>query len=443
MDVGDADDIDVRESLTKDETDDIVDIYDRLNVVEDMYDMLLSSVGSCIDCSQYNESDCPDNSCSIDSAGECVIRESTNTGSFRSCNGSELSCDYTITQANDDDDSEDTTEEADGSSVTHTYVKHYCDEHGVCSILFPTYDIDCSSIPMPKDATSDYPTITYEPIPVLPMKCLSSTYYTDNIDEDNTINVTPDSPEGHICTNTIDSIDPRDITKSDTLSNNINIEDGEIWETNQDINITTKTGMNEPSCNAITNIKVRVNSDTDGTDSNLTLIDIDNDQELNTDEINELVINCQLSREGEGGTTINNCYKLSETQVESNNATVNCATYCNSVTPLTKYITVHNNQCRCYSLEPDYIDNVNNPDSSECPVEYPIPFLNEGEAVSVQRMRMANINPDNQIRNMCKNYFLLETSLDNEGDTDTITGMSDRVSLYDVCPTECKAVGCV
>jgi hypothetical protein len=443
LDVGDENNIDVRESLTKDETDDIVDIYDRLNIVEDMYDMLLSSVSSCIDCSQYNETECPDNICTIE-GGDCIIRESNNTGSFRSCNGSELSCDYTITQVNNDDDNDDTTEEVDGTSVTHTYVKHYCDEHGVCSILFPTYDINCDSIPVPTNTTGDYPTITYEPVPVLPRKCLSSTYYTDNIVEDNTINVTPESPEGHICMNTIDSIEPRDIILSGT-SNNINIEDGEIWETDQGINITTKTGMNEATCEAVTDIKVRVNRYTDGNDSNLTLIDIDNDQELNTTEITELVTNCQLSREGGDGTTINRCYKLNETQVENNDDMVNCATYCNSVTPLTKYITVNNNECRCYSLEPDYGDNVISPNSSECPDEHPIPFRDEGEVVSVQRMRMANINPNDQIRNMCKNYFLLETSLDGESPDDTensISGMSDRVSLYDVCPSQCKAVGC-
>jgi len=59
LDIGDNENMDVRQSLTRDETDDIVDIYDRLKIVEDMYDMLLSSVSSCIDCSQYNETNCP------------------------------------------------------------------------------------------------------------------------------------------------------------------------------------------------------------------------------------------------------------------------------------------------------------------------------------------------------------------------------------------------
>lgn len=449
LDVGNEYNIDVRESLTKEQTDDIVNIYDRLNIVEDMYDMLLSSVSSCIDCSQYNESECPENTCTVNNSNECVIRESNTEGRFRSCNGSELSCEYTVTQANNvsetDDNSESSTEQVDGSSVTHTYVKHYCDEHGVCSILFPTYDINCDSIPMPNNVTGNYPIITYEPMPVLPMKCLSSNYYKDNISEDNTINVTPESPDGHICTNTIDAIETRDITKTDTSSNNINIVDGEIWETNQEINITTKTGMDETVCEEVNNITVRVNRDTDGNDSNLTLIDADNGQELNSDEIDELVTNCQISREEGDGPTINKCYKLSDTQVENNDnmvAKVNCATYCNSVTPLTKYITVHNNECRCYSLEPEYGDNVNNPNSSECTTEYPITFLSEGEVMENQRIRMANINQDEQIRDMCKNYFLLETSLEDESDIGAEPGMSGRVSLYDVCPTQCKAIGC-
>ena len=53
---------------------------------------------------------------------------------------------------------------------------------------------------------------------------------------------------------------------------------------------------------------------------------------------------------------------------------------------------------------------------------------------------------------MCKNYFLLEnalTALDIPEDDerrqdkiDNITNMKDRISLYDVCPTQCKAIGC-
>ena len=44
--------------LTKDQEDDIVNIFDRLETVEDLYDMLLSSISPCFDCSKLSESEC-------------------------------------------------------------------------------------------------------------------------------------------------------------------------------------------------------------------------------------------------------------------------------------------------------------------------------------------------------------------------------------------------
>jgi len=448
LDIGDNENMDVRQSLTRDETDDIVDIYDRLKIVEDMYDMLLSSVSSCIDCSQYNETNCPvEDNCKIEQ-GNCVINESQqNSRYFRSCNGSELSCEYNVTQSSNNENSDSTTEEVSGESVTHTYVKHYCDEHGVCSILFPTYDISCDSIPMPRNSTREYPTITYEPRPSLPRKCLSNDYI--NSVEDNNINITPTSPEGHICNTNIDEITERDITKSSNPSN-INVLAGENWDNEQDIIITTKPGMDEEFCNSMENIKVNVNKDVNDNIIDLTLYreNTQNPDEglINNEDIDNLVSNCYLSREGGRiGPVIDRCYLLDENQVDETDDMVgktNCATYCNSVSPLNKFITLNNNECRCYSLEPSIGDNVINPDANLCPDEYPIPFLDEGEVVNIEHIRMANINPDNQIRNMCKNYFLLETSLDGENDIGAISGMTNRVSLYDVCPTQCKAIGC-
>ena len=53
----------------------------------------------------------------------------------------------------------------------------------------------------------------------------------------------------------------------------------------------------------------------------------------------------------------------------------NCATYCNSVSPLNKFITLNNNECRCYSLEPSIGDNVINLEGNECPDEYHLPNI--------------------------------------------------------------------
>jgi len=455
LDVGGDDKMDVRESLTKDSMDDIVDIYDRLKIVEDMYDMLLSSVSSCIDCSQYNETNCPvEDNCKIEQ-GNCVINESQTSGTFRSCNGSELPCIYTITQPNNDDTSESSTEEVSGDSVTHTYVKHYCDEHGVCSILFPTYDISCDSIPEPRESIGYYPTIDYEPKSTEPRKCLSSNYYTepnDNITaSESIINITPNpSPDGHICRTNITDIAARNMTSNTETDDTINIVDGEVWVTDQIVRITPKISTDNTNCN-FDNIKVRVNAES----NTLTLINNTNDQELNTADITNLVTNCKISREGGRiGQIIDKCYYLDETQIDDNDemkGKKNCAIYCNSISPMNRYITIYNSECRCYSDQPPLGDNVISP-SGECANDNIIEFLDEGQVLRNERMIMGNIDQDEQIRDMCKNYFLLETSLDEDetGPDDTlgntgfnsIDGMSGRISLYDVCPTQCKAIGC-
>jgi hypothetical protein len=432
LDIGEQENIDVRQSLTRDETDDIVDIYDRLNIVEDMYDMLLSSVSSCIDCSQYSSNNCPSNYCEVQN-DVCIIKESSNSGTFRSCNGDELTCEYTVEQSNNDEESDSTIENVDGSLVTHTYVKHYCDEHGVCSILFPTYDISCESIPIPSDAEREHTTITYQPRPYSPRKCLSENYFNTNEYIEN--NITPSqSPSGHECI--IESIEPRVITQVEN-TNKINIETGESWNDNQIATLTNNEDLDDTSnysCEQFNNITVRVNDD-----NTLTLLS-DNSEELN--DISELVNNCKISREE---SIKEKCYHLNDSQIDLNDSMVektNCASYCNNISPTTQYITVNNNECRCYSEQPSIGDYVISQDG-ECLDEYYITFLNEGRSVNTETIPVANSNPNEQIRNMCKNYFLLETSLDNETDTGAITGMSGRVSLYDVCPTQCKAVGCV
>lgn len=177
--VGDGDNTDVRSSITRDEGEDIVDIYDRLNIVEDMYDMLLSSVSSCIDCSNYGDSDdCPRETCEWDGiTDQCILKQGLPTGQFMSCDGSELSCEYDIT-TDDDTTADDTTADDSLTSETkiHKYVKHECDTNGNCNIMFPTYEFNCHQIPTPSENMHPYYTLTYEPHSLENRVCLSDDY---------------------------------------------------------------------------------------------------------------------------------------------------------------------------------------------------------------------------------------------------------------------------
>ena len=72
---------------------------------------------------------------------------------------------------------------------------------------------------------------------------------------------------------------------------------------------------------------------------------------------------------------------------------------------------------------------------------------------------IVGVDADRQTRDMCKSYFLLDTSLTGQDvqaipDQDSLNqasptqagtsdgGMSQRISLYDVCPRQCRAQGC-
>ena len=196
--VGDEDTMDVRESLTRDEEDDIVNIFDRLETVEDLYDMLLGSISSCFDCSKLSESDCISESKCEYTDGKCSAINPGNE-SFISCNGSELSCDYTIKDIKDDDDSDDTTNTVNinSTNIVRTYVKQKCETDGECSILFPTYEFSCDNIPDPDSSRHEYNTLDYQPRPAEETQdrwCLKPAYYADNnvtqiVDLMNTINI--------------------------------------------------------------------------------------------------------------------------------------------------------------------------------------------------------------------------------------------------------------
>ena len=177
--VGDENNIDVRGTITRDEEDDIVNIFDRLETVEDLYDMLLGSISSCLDCSIYDEDECTQiDNCMVQGT-ECVTKESTTDGSFISCNGSELGCTYTIKDIEDTDTSDassPTIENVNSTNKVRTYVKQKCETDGECSILFPTYEFNCGNIPLPDSSSREFNKIKYEPKPAEQRWCLKPAY---------------------------------------------------------------------------------------------------------------------------------------------------------------------------------------------------------------------------------------------------------------------------
>jgi len=175
--VGDENNIDVRGTITRDEEDDIVNIFDRLETVEDLYDMLLGSISSCLDCSIYDNNECTQIDNCMVRGTECVTKESTTADSFISCNGNELRCNYTIKDIKDREDTntqdsstiDSTTENVNSTNKVRTYVKQNCESSGECSIVFPTYEFSCNNIP----------TTPYGPTPADERWCLTSSYYND------------------------------------------------------------------------------------------------------------------------------------------------------------------------------------------------------------------------------------------------------------------------
>ena len=182
--VGDEDNLDVRETLTKDQEDDMLNIFERLETVEDLYDMLLSSISSCFDCSKLSESECISESKCEYTDGKCSAINPGNE-SFISCNKSELSCDYTIKDIRDVADPDASpgstfTENVDGNTKERTYVKQKCETDGECSLVFPTYTFNCNNLPEPDSSRHEYNTLKYEPREAEQRWCLKPEYYDGN-----------------------------------------------------------------------------------------------------------------------------------------------------------------------------------------------------------------------------------------------------------------------
>ena len=604
--IGDENNKDVRSTITSDQGEDILDISDRLNVVEELYDMLLGSVSSCIDCNKYtSQPSCVSHGACQWSSGNCRTKTPNPRGSnkyFKSCKGSELSCEYTIEQRNPltgstapqpspqttgSTQGTGSTQQVNGNTVPHTYVRHECNDDGDCSLMFPTYEFKCDNIPQPQSAMEKYHRITYQPRGLTPKKCLSEYYINTNdteihtmkqlIDEisreilivnqntrgiastiqtttfgtintnidslrtqiDNLKNSISSNPVDSVTTNlnnvktktteiiiNIDTIIPslsalplvlsgindiknkvrgikfrsikiidrigltsnQNIFNNNATTNNItpSIQGHECRENITDIRpflISTIAPAPSPAPQPTTKINLQRNNFY--IDDRVTITDITltspnsicstmNNQNLQVKEVDQsnpptfitlknntnpsqevdvgsLNGRCNISRTGE--TFIKpKCYQLDTNQIGTNNSSseihTSCASVCNSHNENTGYIATNSNgECYCFKTNPTGQD-ITSPTNNTCPSNT-LEALVEGRVVSTENIRVANVDPDEEMRKMCKSYFLLEKSLTGEDmgnntapPTGGVTGTTDRISLYDMCPTQCKAQGC-
>ena len=183
--VGDKDNKDVRSTITSDQAKDIENIQERIETVEDLYDMLLGSVSSCIDCKKHtNQQKCNNTiGCVYDTLTSKCKTKNASQNKFISCNGSELSCEYVVRQNNSTNKNTksnqitpSTTNNRNTNDIVHKYVKHDCDAYGNCSLMFPTYEFNCNQLPQPATLMENYHTLTYEPLSLNPKKCLAENY---------------------------------------------------------------------------------------------------------------------------------------------------------------------------------------------------------------------------------------------------------------------------
>ena len=168
--------------------------------------------------------------------------------------------------------------------------------------------------------------------------------------------------------------------------------------------------------------------------------------------LDSIATNCYVNKDV---SVIDKCYKVNVSDDDDNQTKAKeaCANYCNESTDKTNYISIAGDQCRCFRdlPLPTTMDKAS-----------PLPVGTDACTTGYELLDIGTNNrmPDtsildqtDDIRNNCKSYFLLEKSLtqedidDDDEDRDdiiaNIDNMTNRISLYDVCPTQCKAVGCV
>jgi hypothetical protein len=133
---------DIRGYVDNDQSDSILDLYDRLSSIEDFTELLfLGTDNRCIDlpaeCASLSSAECNDvrYPCQILNNGgvDTCIPNGLTVNTFYSCTGDILPCtDY----GTDDTDGTDGTE--------YTYIKHICNGDD-CNIVLPTYEFTCGS----------------------------------------------------------------------------------------------------------------------------------------------------------------------------------------------------------------------------------------------------------------------------------------------------------
>ena len=485
--VGDEDNMDVRGSLTRDEEDDIVNIFDRLETVEDLYDMLLSSISSCFDCSKLSELECSSESKCEYTGGKCTVINPDNEN-FISCNKSELSCDYTIKDIRDISDPETTlTENVDGNTKERTYVKQKCETDGECSLVFPTYTFNCNNLPEPDSSRHEYNTLKYEPSEADQRWCLKPEYYDENdvsqiTDLMNGIDYDLDElKKGYLRS----SIELRNIMEvKNRIFNAVNTRTYNLDEQSQsDDNInsnefnTLKSSISTLKQNNSDNIELSTKLGSIYTNldqlQSLLVGDILDKVVMYNNNISPLsnrsVNDCTITTPGisngnidvnEESTVINKCYQVEPSVIENDDvnqtkAKQACANYCVESNSGTNYISINSdNQCRCFTGLPlagtseTYASVLDEGNCASGSYE----LLDKGTTIDVQHMTISGVNQDDEHRKMCKSYFLLENALTAEDipedderrqdKIDNITNMKDRISLYDVCPIQCNAIGC-
>jgi hypothetical protein len=179
------------------------------------------------------------------------------------------------------------------------------------------------------------------------------------------------------------------------------------------------------------------------------------------DLLDNIALYCDVNRDAD---KIDKCHKVNVVNDDADNTKAKnaCANYCKETNDKSNYISItgdNDDHCRCFIDLP--LPNTGTNKAS---------VLADGDTSCTTGSELLDIgittyrpftdgpftdSPDasHDIRNNCKNYFLLEKALtagDIDSDADNrddiinnITSMTDRISLYDVCPSQCNAVGCV
>ena len=399
---------DVRSIFTEDESEDVVDLYDRVSVIEDLYDMLLGSVSSCLDCSQYD-----DDATLCNSQTGCEYAENAcqtiepDGDNFISCNGSELSCEYDPETLTEDDTSSD--------DVVYQYVKHQCDVYGNCNIMFPTYEMSCNEIPEPEPLTHQVTNVTYNPAPI--DECINNSDILD-------ISNTPTEP-GNEC-----FISPPSIEREITIEENkIVVNEDESWSNVTQVQI---------SCDSEEPTDVTLEDYQEGDESFSITGEIYNSENMPVDGC---IITATMPTE-----IVDNCYNFTPDQLSDSNMRELCSNLCKDNDPDNEYFVLDETKCYCLESMPE----TSYPVSGGNCVTDTLRIYDHGETVSVSNIvDSSNLSDDDTMRNMCKQYFLLDTALTGE-DTERIDedsmnrvdSMTDRISLYDICPRQCAALGC-